>query len=120
MVFGADYNLSYGNTAYLIADGNGIVLSPAQRTGANLATQLLYNIVPLPDVKSILNSVGIHAEWAFRSNMSLWVGYTYQRFISNDWLNAIPATAYGNGLLPGDANPSYSVHIIGASLRYKW
>jgi MtrB/PioB family decaheme-associated outer membrane protein len=118
--FGANYNLSYGNTAYLIADGNGIILSPAQKTGANLATQLLYNIVPLPDVKSILNSISVHAEWAFRSNMSLWVGYTYQRFISNDWLNSVPATFYGNGLLSGDANPSYSVHVIGAAVRYKW
>ena len=118
--FGANYNLSYGNTAYLIADGNGIILAPGQRTGANLATQALYNIVPLPDVKSILNSVSIHAEWAFQQNMSLWVGYTYQRLISNDWLNSIPATVYGNGLLPGDANPSYSVHVVGVALRYKW
>ena len=118
--FGANYNLSYGNTAYLIADGNGIILAPGQRTGANLATQALYNIVPLPDVKSLLNSVSIHAEWAFRQNMSLWMGYTYQRFISNDWLNSIPATQYGNGLLPGDANPSYAVHVVGVAWRYKW
>ncbi|GEM_PF-1831961 len=118
--FGANYNLSYGNTAYLIADGNGIILTPAQQTGSNLATQLLYKIVPLPDVKSILNSVSVHAEWDFRQNMSLWMGYTYERFISNDWLNSIPATAYGNALLPGDANPSYSVHVVGVALRYKW
>lgn len=94
--------------------------APGRRRGSNLATQLLYNIVPLPDVKSILNSISVHAEWAFRSNMSLWVGYTYQRFISNDWLNAVPSTFYGNGPLSGGANPSYSVHVIGAAVRYKW
>ena len=117
---GANYNLSYGNTAYLIADGNGIVLNAGQMTGANLATQLLYKIVPLPDVKSILNSVTVHAEWDFRQNMSLWMGYTYERFISNDWVNGIPSTFYGNGLLPGDANPSYAVHVVGVAVRYKW
>ncbi len=117
---GANYNLSYGNTAYLIADGGGFTFPASSATGSNLATQLLYNIVPLPDVKSILNSISVHAEWQFRQNMSLWLGYTYQRFISNDWLNSVPATFYGNGLLPGDGNPSYAVHVVGVSLRYKW
>lgn len=116
--FGANYNLSYGNTAYLIADGNGF--TPATLTGSNLATQLLYNIVPLTDVKSILNSISVHAEYAFAQNMTLWVGYTFERFVSNDFFNAIPATTYGNGLLPGDATPSYAVHVVGVSLRYKW
>jgi MtrB/PioB family decaheme-associated outer membrane protein len=121
---GATYNLSYGNTAYLIADGNGIGIitaGPGQNnTGANLATQLLYNIVPLTDVQSIVNTIGIHAEYALAQNMTLWVGYTFERFVSNDYLNAISSTAYGNGLLPGDATPSYAVHVVGVSLRYKW
>lgn len=54
------------------------------------------------------------------SNTQLWVGYTYERFISSDWLNAIPATIYGNALHSGDANPGYSAHVIGAAVRYKW
>ena len=50
---GASDNFSYGNTSFNIADGLGYIPT-ITTSGSQLATQLLYQIVPLQDVKSTL------------------------------------------------------------------
>jgi MtrB/PioB family decaheme-associated outer membrane protein len=113
---GANYNFSYGDTTYNIFDGNtaGYFLT----SGANLN----FAILPLPDNKSQLHSISLHGEYQFQPNMSLWVGYQFERFIYNDVAYTIPATGFdfGNALTPGEINPSYSIHVIGAAVRVKW
>jgi len=116
---GAMDNFSYGNTSFNIADGLGFIPSTLT-SGSQLASQLLYQIVPLQDVKSTLNTFQVHAEWQFRPGTTLWLGYTFERFISNDYTWNVAPTTYGNALLPGDTNPSYSAHVVGVSVHYKW
>ncbi len=116
---GASDNFSYGNTSFNIADGLGYIPT-ITTSGSQLATQLLYQIVPLQDVKSTLNTFQVHAEYQFRPGTTLWLGYTFERFISNDYTWNVAPTTYGNALLPGDTNPSYSAHVVGVSVHYKW
>ena len=107
---GADGNFSYGETAYLLGDG----VYTATGTGVN------YLITQLPNVISQLYSVNIHGEYALTPNVSLWMGYRFERFIYKDATFGYNATLYGNALLPGDSNPSYVEHIVSAQLRIKW
>jgi hypothetical protein len=79
-------------------------------------------IQPLPNVKSELHSVAIHGVYKFTPQVSLWVGYNFERFIYRDFALAANANAvqYGNSLYPGYANPSYSVHLVGAALHIRF
>lgn len=127
---GAGYNFAYGDVAYKLMDG----LSPAQiATGSTPTTASVfaynsyaalapYVIQPFPDVKSQLHSFSLHGEYQFTPQMSLWVGYTFERFIYSDaGLAALSnPLQYGNALLSGDPNPSYAVHVVGAAMRFKF
>jgi len=107
---GANYNLSYGDTSYLLGDG----VTTAVGSGVN------YLITQMPNVKSTLNSIGIHGEYQVAPGMSVWLGYNFERFIYSDPTIGYAATTYGNALLPGDTNPSYAIHVIAMQFRVKW
>jgi MtrB/PioB family decaheme-associated outer membrane protein len=111
-----DYNLSYGDTAYALGEGvvafGGAISSPTFLP--SITTQ------SLPDVKSLLSVISIHGEYTFRPNMTLLVGYAWERFNYKDFMVGTSATQYANALLPGMLAPNESVHVVSAALRFRF
>jgi MtrB/PioB family decaheme-associated outer membrane protein len=111
---GAEYTFSYGNTSYVLADQ----LSPAfVGTSADRAN---YVIAPLPNVTSRLHGIALHAEYRVTDNASVRLGYAFERFRYKDFATGDAAITFGNTLLPGDDSLNYNVHVVGASVRYRW
>ncbi len=108
----ADYSWSYGRNSYSIMDGGIYSFTPAGTAGLQLS--------PIPDVRSMLNSVSLRAEYKLAENASLWFGYTFERFNYKDYATQVGATQFSNALFAGDSNASYSVHLVMASLRLRW
>ncbi len=108
----ADYTFSLGRNSYSIMDGGIFSFTPAGTAGLQLA--------PIPDVRSTLNSVSLRAEYQLAPNASLWFGYTFERFNYKDYGTQVGAAQFSNALFSGDANSSYSVHLVMASLRLRW
>jgi MtrB/PioB family decaheme-associated outer membrane protein len=111
-----DYNLSYGDTAYVLGDGMAMVGG-----GVTSATTLAaLNFQPLPDVTSMLNTIQLKAEYKFRPNISLIGAYTFERFTYKDYMNNAGSTQYANALLPGTLNPNDSIHMVSAAVRVRF
>lgn len=81
-----------------------------------------YNIVQLPDSRSRLHSGSISGEYALMDDMTLTFGYGIERYTAHDYLYDLSASdpAHTNVALPGDGNPSYLIHTVGAGLHVKW
>jgi len=111
-----DYNLSYGDTAYVMGEGmvayGGAITSPT--FGPIINTQ------SLPDVKSLLSVVNVHAEYSLTPKITLMAGYAWERFNYKDFMQGTSSTNYANVLLPGTMNPNESVHIAMASVRFRF
>ncbi len=111
-------NLSYGATAF--TEGYMLVNS-----ATTVQPPLPANIVsPLPDQKTLTNSVSLTGEYKLRENVILLASYAFERGSLNDYLYGQAAGSASNGAnvlsLGGDGNPSYSVHVLGAAVRVKW
>ncbi|MGO8866012.1 MAG: MtrB/PioB family decaheme-associated outer membrane protein [Alphaproteobacteria bacterium] len=105
------YNLSYGDTNFVISDGGALALgAPAN---ASLVT------APLPDVVSLLNSLNLRAEYALRPDITLFAGDTLERLDYQDWAYTA-STIYSTGLLPGDSKPSYFINLFLMGVRYRF
>jgi MtrB/PioB family decaheme-associated outer membrane protein len=122
----ADYSFSYGDTNILTADGLFGTINSANNcvaTGLSCSNALsFYNLSALPDTKNTLNRVRLSGEYSFTPAMALWMGYTYQKLSSSDWTYSQAAVSplYYNFVLNGDPNPSYTVHLISAALKYRF
>ena len=107
-----DYTFSYGRNAYSIANGGIFSFTPAGTASLQLA--------PLPDVKSMMNSVGLRGEYQINPTTSLWFGYNFERLTSKDYGTNVTASQFSNALFSGDSGSSYSVHQVLAALRMRW
>ncbi len=108
----ADYTFSLGRNAYSIANGGIYSFVPAGTAALQLS--------PIPDVKSMLNSLSLRAEYQIMPNASLWFGYTFERLNYKDYGTQVNAAQYSNALFSGDSNASYSVHQVFGALRLRW
>jgi len=115
--FSADYTFAYGDTAY--AMGDSVVFFGSSVAGSQL-TQSNINLQPLPDVQSMLNMVSLRAQYTFRPDMTLTLGYAFERFTYNDFMLGTSSTQYANLLLPGTPNTNESVNVVYAMLRYRF
>ncbi|HKO07086.1 MAG TPA: MtrB/PioB family outer membrane beta-barrel protein, partial [Alphaproteobacteria bacterium] len=105
------YNLSYGDTAFVISDGGALALgAPAN---ASLVT------APLPDVVSLLNSLNLRVEYNLRPDITLFAGDTLERLDYQDYAYN-SSTIYSTGLLPGDSKPSYFINVFFMGVRYRF
>lgn len=73
---------------------------------------------PLPDVRALTHSAGVTADYTLKENMTLRMGYNFERHITDDW-------AYRGGITPvaqllgsGDTAPRYNAHLVWISARY--
>jgi len=113
---GLDYNLSYGDTAYVLGDSVALFGAVA---GSQL-TQQTINLQPLPDVTSMLSLLTLHGEYAIQPGIALLFGYAWERFSYKDFQTNVGSTQYANILLPGTMNPNESVHVVSAAVRVKF
>ena len=105
------YNLSYGDTAFVISDGGSLALgAPAN---ASLVT------APLPDVVSLLNSLTLRFEYKLRPDVTLFAADALERLDYQDFAST-SATIYSSSLLPGDNNPSYFINVFLMGVRYRF
>lgn len=79
----------------------------------------------LPAVTSMDNSVNIHADYAYSPDITVHMGYGFDRLIMNDWAlwgagAPVGENATGLQLTTGEGNPSYAVHTILTSVSFKW
>jgi MtrB/PioB family decaheme-associated outer membrane protein len=114
--FGLDYNFAYGNTAY--AFGEGVVAFGGAITSPTFAPSI--TMQPLPDVKSMLSVISLHGEYSFRPNMTLLVGYAWERFTYKDFMVGSGSTQFANAFLPGTLVPNDSIHVVSAALRFRF
>jgi MtrB/PioB family decaheme-associated outer membrane protein len=118
---GFGYNFSYGNASWILSDG----FTPALVSTFSAANQIAaqnFLIQNLPNQKSTLHSISINGEYAFTPQLSLWFGYTFERFIYNDFAFEAQSNPiqYANALLGGLPNPSYSVHLFGTAMHFRF
>jgi len=111
-----DYNLSYGDTAYVLGDGMALVGGAIN----NAATIAGLTFQPLPDVTSMLNMIQVTAEYKFRPNITMIFGYAYEKFDYSDFMNTAGVTQYANAILPGTLTPNAAVQVVGAALRVRF
>ena len=74
-----------------------------------------------PDNIVDLRIVKIHATYKLQDNLTLKGTYWYESYDSSNWsLDGVSADTIPNVLSLGEKSPSYDVHVIMMSLRYKF
>jgi MtrB/PioB family decaheme-associated outer membrane protein len=75
----------------------------------------------LPDLVTRLNSVKFYGNYHLSDKLELKGTYWYEYFTSSDWaLDGVGETTTANNLSLGQDSPSYNVHVLMLSMRYKW
>lgn len=75
----------------------------------------------LPDLITRLNSIKIYSHYRVSDKMQLNGTYWYEYFTSSDWaFDGVSEAAIPNNLSLGQDSPSYNVHVLMLSMRYKW
>ena len=114
LTFSVSDDFAYGDTAYAITDGGAFGGTATSTTYASAT------IVPLPNTTSLLNTFSVRGEYTFHPGISAIFGYAYERYKVSDFMNGTSATQYANFLLPGTQNPNESIHVVGATMRFKF
>jgi MtrB/PioB family decaheme-associated outer membrane protein len=68
----------------------------------------------LPDLTSTLTALGVQGIYRLKENMSVRVGYRFEKYRESDWSNVNLGTVNSLGLAPQDQE----IHLIYAALRY--
>jgi len=98
----AEYTFSTASTGYSFSSGSPPVL-------------------PVPDIKSRIHSLGVSADYHFDTNMSLKFAYRYEAFNSEDFaLDGVGPATIDQVLNLGESSPDYVAHIFAVSLKYKF
>ncbi len=85
------------------------------RTGQDLES------APLPELSNRLHSIMIRTGYRINDPLSLHLRYWFESFDSSDWaLDDVAIDQLANVLLPGEQSPNYRVHVISASLQYRF
>jgi MtrB/PioB family decaheme-associated outer membrane protein len=111
--FGLDYVFTTDSTSFDIANGS---YSTGTTTAAFIESGL-------PDVRSTMNMLQAHGEYAFAKGLSLWLGYGLETLTVKDWAygwSPTQATDSNGSLLSGDQAATYVVHTVGARLIARW
>ena len=68
----------------------------------------------LPDLSSTLTALGVQGIYRLKENMSVRIGYRFEKYRESDWANVNLGTVNSLGLAPQDQE----IHLIFAALRY--
>jgi MtrB/PioB family decaheme-associated outer membrane protein len=76
---------------------------------------------PMPALVTELTQFGVFGDYQVRKDMSLLLRYRYEIYDSKDWgVDGIDPDTSGAVITMGGESPDYKVHVIAASLRYRF
>lgn len=76
---------------------------------------------PLPPLLTRLRQLGIYADYQVRKDLSVGFRYRLERYNSTDWaIDGIAPDTSANLITMGGNSPDYKVHVITASMRYRF
>ncbi|MBB6088037.1 MtrB/PioB family decaheme-associated outer membrane protein [Wenzhouxiangella marina] len=74
----------------------------------------------LPELRTRLSTLALQASWTFTPRLIGRLRYWREDFASRDWaIDGVAVDQLANILLPGEASPDETVHVIGMSLQWQ-
>jgi MtrB/PioB family decaheme-associated outer membrane protein len=74
-----------------------------------------------PDLKTDLNTVKLYADYRVKENLTLHTAYWYEHYDSKDWMiDGVNPDTIPNVISFGEDSPSYNVHAVMMSARYRF
>jgi len=74
-----------------------------------------------PDLKTDLNTVKLYADYHVKENLTLHTAYWYEHYDSKDWMiDGVNPDTIPNVISFGEDSPSYNVHAVMMSARYRF
>lgn len=74
-----------------------------------------------PNFYTSRDSLKLYADYHLKDDVSLRLGYWYERYDSDNWmLDGVAPNTIPNVLTFGEQSPEYNVHVIALSVRYKF
>ncbi|MCM2288171.1 MAG: MtrB/PioB family decaheme-associated outer membrane protein [Sulfuritalea sp.] len=87
----------------------------------NLGTAIAAGVLPLPDTNTRRTRLDLFGKYEVKKDVAVQVNYAYEKFSSADWAwDGQTLTSSTTFIGTGISSPSYSVHMIGASVSYKF
>ncbi|WP_221895838.1 MtrB/PioB family outer membrane beta-barrel protein [Bathymodiolus japonicus methanotrophic gill symbiont] len=76
---------------------------------------------PLPDLKTILHSLNVRANYRFQENWRIQLSYRYEFFVTDDYaLDNISPDSIDDVLSLGNTSPDYNAQVVGLSAIYEF
>ncbi|WP_428353373.1 MtrB/PioB family decaheme-associated outer membrane protein [Methyloprofundus sp.] len=76
---------------------------------------------PLPDLKTLIHSLNVRANYRLLENMRLQLSYRYEFFVTDDYaLDNISPDSIDEVLSLGNSSPDYNAHVVGLSAFYEF
>jgi len=74
-----------------------------------------------PDLKTDLNTLKLYADYRVKENLTLHTAYWYEHYDSKDWMiDGVNPGTIPNVISFGEDSPSYNVHAVMMSARYRF
>lgn len=100
--------------------GAGYVYSRSKGI-VDVTTGTALTAAPLPDLVTTLHGFSVYAKYHLRKNLSLKLGYLFEKFSSTDWgFDYVSPNALANVITLGQESPDYNVHVVTARLVYRF
>jgi MtrB/PioB family decaheme-associated outer membrane protein len=98
-------------------------LTHASSVGAtrfsNIGTEV--TALPLPDTNTRRDRLDLFGKYEVKKDVAIQVNYAYERYSSADWAwDGQTLTSSTSFVGTGQTSPNYKVHMIGASVSYKF
>lgn len=88
---------------------------------SNLGTAIAATVLPLPDTNTRRNRLDLFGKYEVKKDVAIQVNYAYEKYSSADWAwDGQTLTSSTSFVGTGITSPSYNVHMIGASVSYKF
>ena len=77
--------------------------------------------MPLPDTNTRRDRLDLFGKYEVKKDVAIQVNYAYEKYSSADWAyDGQTLTSSTSFVGTGMSSPKYSVHMIGASVLYKF
>lgn len=87
----------------------------------NLGTGIAATIFPVPDTNTRRNRLDLFGKYELKKDVAINLNYAYEKYSSADWAwDGQTLTSSTTFVGSGITSPNYKVHMIGASVSYKF
>ena len=87
----------------------------------DIGSRIAATVLPVPDAVSRLNRLELFGKYKVQKGVTLNVKYAYEQYNSTDWAwDGQTYTSSTTFIGTGMTSPDYRVHVLGASLTYKF